>query len=631
MRTHSKIMVLLAVTIAMFGSVFLGYQYIKDRQEALFIKANSDTKELMIDNILNSKAKSFQGSVHDYACWDEMVEYVAHPSRKWEAVNLSTIESFGFSNTWLLNSKFENVYTICDTSRSWNSSVVSKEILSQAFEGKGYCHFFLNLRDTLWEFTGATIVPSTDYEHKSPAQGYFIVAKFWNKEYIQSIEGELDFAIRFRSPADSLQVGKRDNSKITISETFKDAYGKDVLSVEFTSKNQLMADLSVTNRLSYALIGLLLVTILVFFYAVRRWISTPLAQITKSLSNESAYFVNGMEKQKNEFGEIAGLIKNFFEQKNRLQKEIEERIEAEERAHELYENTVNLNHELQASEEELRQNLDMTMQLNEVLSKQQQEITDSINYASRIQAALLTPIELLKHLNHDFFILYKPRNIVSGDFYWVSTKDNKLYIAVADCTGHGVPGGFMSMLGMAFLTEIVNQSQDQRAGEILDTLRLRVASSLHQTGKVGDSRDGMDIGLCIIDVETLAMQFAGAYNPLYVVRKVPTTDGTKQVEFIEHRGDRMPICFSHKIDQQFTTIDLQLQKNDMLYLLTDGYQDQVSSITLEKFKRNRIRELLNELVAKPLVEQKEILDYTFEEYRGEYRQVDDVLVFGMRI
>jgi len=631
MRTHSKIMGLLGATIAIFACVFVGNQFIKDKQERIFIKANADTKALMIDNSLNSKAKSTLSSVHDYACWDEMIDYVNRPTRSWELVNLSTLESFGFSNTWILNRRFNVVFSLFDSTDFKNSPVIPAETWVSAFNGKGTCHFFLNLRDTLWEFTGATVVPSTDYDHKSPAQGYIIAAKFWNSEYIKSIEDEIDFAIQFRHSDSSLAQNGASTAKITISKVYKDPFGKDALAVDFTSRNKLVADLSATNRLSYALVALLLITILVFFIAVRRWISNPLVSITKSLNNESAYFVSKLTARKNEFGEIAGLIRKFFEQKHLLQQEIVERKEAQEQAKELYEDTVNLNHELQASEEELRQNLDMTMHLNDVLSKQQQEITDSINYASRIQAALLPPIDMLANLNREVFVLYKPRNTVSGDFYWVKTMDGKLYIAVGDCTGHGVPGGFMSMLGMAFLTEIVNQNMDHSAGEILDALRVRVISSLHQSGKVGESRDGMDMGLCIIDLDTLHMQFSGAYNPVYVVREVATDNGAMQVEVIEHRGDRMPISYSHKIAQEYTNVQLQLMKNDMLYLLTDGYQDQVSSITMEKFKRIRIRELLQELVSKPLREQKEILEYTFEEYRGEYRQVDDVLVFGMRI
>lgn len=630
MKTQTKIMILLILTIGTFAGVFLGYQYIKDRQEKIFIKANEQAKNLVIDNILKFKAKSYLGPVNDYSCWDEMIGYVNNPTRQWEEVNLSTLESFGFSNTWIFDKGFNMVYSVFDSTNFTENKQLPEETIARAFNNGGICHFFLNERDTLMEITGGTIVPSADVEHKTTPHGYLLAAKFWSKEYLKEMESEMDFSISFRLPEDSLRVIQNDDSKIIVSKVFKDAFGKVVLVVDFTSKNQLAKDFASTDKLSYALVGLLIATIFIFFFAIRRWITHPLIHITKSLNSEDDTYVAEIKSSKNEFGEIAKLIKKFFEQKIQLEIEIAERIESQKTIKELYEDTVNLNHELQASEEELRQNLDMTIELNEVLSKQQKDITDSINYASRIQAALLPPDESIRQLERDFFILYKPRNIVSGDFYWINQQSNKTIIAVADCTGHGVPGGFMSMLGMAYLAEIVNQNCNCSSGEILDQLRKRVVDSLHQFGKSGESKDGMDIALCIIDFEGLTMQFSGAYNQVYIVRN-NTSDGSPSKELIEIKGDRMPIGYSLKLNNLFTTQNIPLFKDDTIYLFTDGYQDQISNNTRQKFKRSNLRSLLLEINSFDLEEQKNILDSAFLGFSDEYQQIDDVLAFGMKI
>jgi serine phosphatase RsbU (regulator of sigma subunit) len=631
MRTHTKIMILIIVTIGTIVGVILGYQYIKIHQEKIFIKATIDAKNQVIENILNFKAKSYLSPVNDYSCWDEMVDYIQHPTQRWEEINLTTLKTFGFTNSWILNNDLKEIYSIKDSTWHSDKLELSREIISESFKNKGVCHFFLIENDTLLEVSGGTIVPSADVNHLSKAQGYFFAAKHWNKDYIRELEREMDLSISFRFPKDTAKIIQPKNGKLTISKEFKDVFGNCVLIADFTIKNKLFQDFYSTDKLSYFLIGLLIFTVFIFSFAIRTWVTHPLKLIAKSLENENESYVLKLEKNTDEFGEIALLIKNFQAQKIQLEYEIAEHIETQKTVHEYYNDTVNLNHELQASEEELRQSLDVTMEMNEALSKQQVEITDSINYACRIQSALLPPFEAIEVLLQDFFILYKPRNIVSGDFYWVTQKNNKTIVCIADCTGHGVPGGFMSMLGMAYLADVVNLSEEQTTGEILDQLRKRIIDSLHQSGKSGETIDGMDIALCIIDFETFKLQFSGAYNPLYIIRNINSTEDSSSHELIEIKGDRMPIGYSFRMDNPFTTHHFNLQKNDIIYLFTDGLQDQLSSITLGKFKPTKLRELLLSIHNLELEAQKRIIEETFDEYRHGYPQIDDVLVFGTRI
>jgi CheY-like chemotaxis protein len=263
----------------------------------------------------------------------------------------------------------------------------------------------------------------------------------------------------------------------------------------------------------------------------------------------------------------------------------------------------------------------------DLANMQRQKITDSILYAKRIQEAILPPKDLLDSMLHDYFVLYRPKDIVSGDFYWITKKDNTLILTAADCTGHGVPGGFMSMLGVAFLNEIVNKIVINKhisalqADSILNELRINVARSLHQTGRRGEPKDGMDIALSIIDFEENKMQFAGARNPLLIIRNG---------ELMQYKADRMSVNYSHKFNQPFTKYSIDLEVNDALYIFTDGYSDQFGGEEDIKFGTNRLMELILSIHKRPMSEQREILIRRHEEWRGKRNQLDDILIIGLK-
>jgi len=259
---------------------------------------------------------------------------------------------------------------------------------------------------------------------------------------------------------------------------------------------------------------------------------------------------------------------------------------------------------------------------NNNLAYQKKQITDSIEYASKIQTAILPPDEYIDQLIPEYFIFYQPRDIVSGDFYWVTEKNEKIVIAVVDCTGHGVPGAFMSMLGTAILNEIVNTDEEQKANTILNHLRERIKKSLHQTGKEDETKDGMDISLCIIDKNNGTLQFAGAYNSLFLI------NNNKPLMI---KGDRMPIGIYMKEKETFTNHEINIHPGDMFYMFTDGYIDQFGGKNKRKFRIAPFRELLFSVHHKTMDEQKKILETKFNTWKGQLEQIDDVLVFGFRI
>ncbi len=257
------------------------------------------------------------------------------------------------------------------------------------------------------------------------------------------------------------------------------------------------------------------------------------------------------------------------------------------------------------------------------IAVQNKNITDSIEYARRIQTAILPPGDYVKELLPRRFILFLPRDIVSGDFYWLTKLNKRIISVAADCTGHGVPGGFMSMLGIAFLNEIVNKSPDNvTAAEILNQLREQVIASLHQTGKSGEAQDGMDVSLFILDWENKSLEFAGANNPLIIIRNN---------ELIEIKGDKMPIGIHDRADEPFTNHEVELEDGDVIYTLSDGYQDQFGGPKGKKFMIKRLKQLLIDIHEKPMPEQRSILLKELEEWQGSFERVDDIIIMGVRI
>jgi serine phosphatase RsbU (regulator of sigma subunit) len=259
---------------------------------------------------------------------------------------------------------------------------------------------------------------------------------------------------------------------------------------------------------------------------------------------------------------------------------------------------------------------------NKKIEKQKEEITDSIRYAKRIQTAILPSGDFAETILPEHFILFRPRDIVSGDYYWMNKVGNKVIIAAADCTGHGVPGAFMSMLGVSFLNEIVNKNNTVQPHLILNELRRQVKRTLGQTGKDGEAKDGMDIALCVIDFDTMHLQYAGAYNPLYLFRNG---------ELVEIKADKMPIGIYIREKDSFTNHEVQLEKGDTFYIFSDGYADQFGGPTGGKFKSKPFKELLLKIQDKTMQEQRELLNKHIDDWRGNIEQIDDVIILGVRI
>ncbi|MEE4197122.1 MAG: SpoIIE family protein phosphatase [Bacteroidales bacterium] len=258
---------------------------------------------------------------------------------------------------------------------------------------------------------------------------------------------------------------------------------------------------------------------------------------------------------------------------------------------------------------------------HEKLLFQKKQITDSIQYAKNLQSALLPNKKTIKKIIPNHFIFYLPKDIVSGDFYWVKKIDHTLVVAAADCTGHGVPGAFMSVLGITLLNEIIRREGVNKANQALEILRHDLKNNLHQTDEGYSLNNGMDIALCIIDPKKKVLQYSGANAPLYYIRND---------KLIEVKATRNPIGLT-PLEIPFQNHEIAYEPDDIFYLFSDGFIDQFGGDQGKKYRSRRFKHLLLKIHRKPLEEQKQLLIENFRKWTGQkYEQLDDIMIFGFK-
>jgi len=376
----------------------------------------------------------------------------------------------------------------------------------------------------------------------------------------------------------------------------------------------------------FVIFGIIIVVVVILIYRKTKVITDPVKnllekviRITDGHLNERADIVGN--------NEIASLSEQF----NRMISQLESYYnELEEKVRERTAEIMAQKEEIEAQRDSIQEQRNILSDINHSLQKayheieeQKKHIEDSIHYARRIQNAILPPDEYVTDLLSDSFVLYKPKDIVSGDFYWMARKDGKAIVAAVDCTGHGVPGAFMSIVGNNQLNFAINVQNVIRPDEILNALNEGVTKSLRQTRHTSSVKDGMDISLITIDFKTGKLNYAGGYNPLFVIRNN---------ELIQLKADKFPIGgYMGEQLKNFTNKEMDLLTGDVLYLFSDGYADQFGGDDDTKFLIRRFRDLLLKIHKEPMNEQKEILNQIHEDWRRSGVQIDDILVIGIRI
>jgi serine phosphatase RsbU (regulator of sigma subunit) len=281
-----------------------------------------------------------------------------------------------------------------------------------------------------------------------------------------------------------------------------------------------------------------------------------------------------------------------------------------------------LNKEITAQRDEIEAQRDAMSEQKELIDQQNNAMTDSILYARRIQDAVLPAKEVMRFLLPKHFVFYRPRDIVSGDFFWVDKRDETVLVAVADCTGHGVPGAFMSMMGISLLNEISGKYPDHPTNEIMDELRDQVIAALGQTGDRYEAKDGIEMSLVAINTNTRKVQFTGANHSLYTFQKG---------KLVIIKGDPMPVGIHSEGSTLFSVNTIQLNLGDTLYMFSDGVVDQFGGKNRKKFGSQRLKTLLTQQQNSIMLDQKAAVEKAYENWKGTYEQIDDVLMMGIKL
>lgn len=402
-------------------------------------------------------------------------------------------------------------------------------------------------------------------------------------------------------------------------------YSESVIRI-ITDRNAELAFLRQELLKFFVIFGITTIIVIILLSRKTRVITDPIKRLVEKVNRISDGHLN---ERADVFGnnEITSLSEQFnimIEQLESYYNELEQKVK--DRTAEIQVQKE----EIEAQRDSIQEQRNILSDINKSLQKayleieeQKKHIEDSIHYAKRIQNAILPPDDYVEKVLPDAFILYKPKDIVSGDFYWVSNSEDKVIVAAVDCTGHGVPGAFMSIVGNNQLNYAINVLGLERPDEILNNLNEGVTRALRQTRITSSVKDGMDIALVTIDKKSGKLEYAGAYNPLYLMR------GN---ELVQVKADKFPVGgFMGEKLRSFTLHEFEMVKNDMIYIFSDGYADQFGGPDYSKFLVKRFRDLIEKIHDEPVGIQKEILNQILEDWRGDTPQIDDILVIGIRL
>ncbi len=331
----------------------------------------------------------------------------------------------------------------------------------------------------------------------------------------------------------------------------------------------------------------------------------------KKINNQNLKIFKEKEKTEKQNKKLKNLNEEFLVLNEELNQKNDE-LEA------ISEEFKQNNEELLVTQERIVESEKKYKQLYEKSEDAFESVNSSIRYAKTIQDSLLVKEETINKCFNDYFLLFKPKEKISGDFYYVKKYKEYILFSVADCTGHGIPGGFITMLGITFLHEIVSNKNVNNPGLALNLLRNKIKNTFKTFGS--ENPNGMDLALCALNTKTNVLSYSGAYNPLWIIRNN---------ELHEYKATRNPIGFNY-VETDFKNYEIQLQNNDLIYIFSDGFQDQISEATNKKFLSKNFKKLLlnNQLIS--MKEQKEVLEKTFNDWKGNYEQVDDVTVMGVK-
>jgi serine phosphatase RsbU (regulator of sigma subunit) len=607
-----KIFAVIVITIVLAFIAYFIYKAIIIKHAAVYDLSQQEERKSLLQALIVFKTEILEKTSIDYSCFDWMVQFANNPNPNPEEAKeyITASELLKIDLFQVYNLKMKSLYL------NLSNHHVNKGLqidLPKDFFDRLYIQrtlsFYTCTPNGLAHIYASTIHHSHDTAKQGKPNGYLILAEIYDTILVEKLEKTINNKIIINLH-DTAQ-NTAGNSDINLFSYNNQKIGTFSLSNNSYYRNILK---SLNKNLEWIFIAFVIIlcglTILTYEIIVLK----PLQIIHKSLNTQSEPIARTLMYRHDEFGKISRMIIRFYQHRKLLNEKLEKLNETQKALKEL--NT------------ELSVNSEYLLVANSEIKNQQKATTDNIYYASAVQRAALIPSFEIEKVFSEHFILFKPRDIVSGDFYWFYEHHNKYYVATADCTGHGLSGSLMSMLGISFLNQIIHLSdKNTTAAEILTKLRNFIVNSLHQQGSSIEVYDGMDIGLCIFDFSNMKLEYAAAYNPLYLVRH---NKKTKVPELILFKGDSMPAGIYEK-QGNFSNYTVSLQKNDTFYLFTDGLVDQFGGPNDKKFLTKNLKELILSVANENLAIQKEKILSSFEEWKGKNFQVDDVTMIGLRI
>ncbi|MBR2200625.1 MAG: SpoIIE family protein phosphatase [Bacteroidales bacterium] len=612
-RSRSIFKHALAITIVTFvvvGVGTAGYILWQMQQHRDMVAAAHQEREDMADRIWKAKTENFQNAVRDNSAWDDLVDFTENYGKQpddsaWLEDNFGyMLSSYTAAMVAIFDVNGRCLYSkVADGYEDFDFFSLDFLIFSKKFKETGLTDFYMYKDDVLMEFFGASITTSADNEHHGTPKGFLLLCREIDDEVIE------DYRISVGAKSTVISVQHHDspsnNSEdIIVTKSFNnynnhsEAY---ICSFFENTVEKFFDEMKPVFGIFALLCVIAMINLLVF---MRHKMMKPLSLISESLSDSDPTIINDLAKKKNEFGQIALMLQKFFMQQEEVKIQ---------------------NETLVLQSEEIRSiNDDLNQQKND-LAKVNLQITDSIEYAGRIQRSAVSQIETVRELFPDSMVIYLPRDIVSGDWYYVAQLRNKKVVVEADCTGHGVPGSLLSMLGISALKDILSMMEinDEaiRPETVLERMRTTIKKTLiQQSDDIMSMNDGMDMSIAIIENDNSSLRFAGANQALFIMR---------DAEIIKLKRNRMPIG-NYVRETPFEGEDFALQKDDVLVFMSDGIKDQTNA-DMEKFRWMRLEAFLIENSALPMPVLGEKLVQTISQWQGDTEQVDDMTMIGIRV
>ncbi len=653
MKIKHKLLLLIGGFALLIVGVLSVNFFLNTKSSQLYVAQQRENLAVSAHNAVSINGESLYSTVYDYSYWDNLYNFINEQDTAFSNAYLSTLTDYAHIDyAWVYNRKGLPIFYSQKPGKDTINLPADKADLYQLLDTlenseNRFADFYIKNGDSLYIVYAGTVHRTSDVNRLEKPQGAFLVAKTVDSLFLSKLGIITNSTVSVRF--DSNQTDS--NNKYSISSSFPifNSHGELAGIYHFEKKDDFIKkndnkQLEIMLYVAFIIFVLLIVLIFVFNNVLNR----PFAALIRALDTGKSDRILKYKKSKSEFGKLALLIIEFFNQKNALESEIEERTQISLKLAEQNIELNSRNEEIQAlndnvtsANEELRQNNEEMMSLNEDISKKAAEIErnnrviatinkemiESMNYAAGLQRSVLPSGAQIAEMPFNPFVFFRPKDIVSGDFYYLKIREDNFIFAAADCTGHSVPGAIMSMLANSLLNEIMYYTPEASPAEILNRLRRLIKSSLKQTGRESLHKDGLDIAFCRLNINTLQLDYAGAYQPLWIFREI---DSISEPEFIEISANRQPIGIYHK-ETPFTDHSIQLKKSDKVYIFSDGFDSQIGGQNNLKFKKKNFIQTLKEIRNLTNDKKLHLLNTKLETWMGTNAQTDDILLIGLSI